>query len=70
MAVEWTDDMLAALRRLRHQGEPLLLCAEAIGVSYPVTVYKAREQQLASRLNRGRVPGREVMRRQEVRSAG
>lgn len=53
--------MIQALRSLRLLGEPLFLCSEAIGVSYPVAVHKARELGLANRLNCGRMSGREVM---------
>ena len=56
--VEWTDAMLAELHRLRGLGVPLYECAERIGVSYPVAVYKARELGIAGRLNQGRAPGR------------
>ncbi len=50
--------MLQRLRDLRAAGEPLLICAEQIGVAYATAVYKARELGLAQRLNRGRRPGR------------
>ena len=40
-------------------GLPLYLCAERIGVSYSIAVYKARELNLAQRLNRGRRPGQD-----------
>jgi hypothetical protein len=61
MKVTWTPDMLQALRDLRSQGVPLYLCAERIGVGYPIAVYKAREVNLAQRLNRGRRPGESVV---------
>jgi hypothetical protein len=51
----WTDEMLAALQRLRIEGMPLLLCAEKIGVSYDQVVMKARELGIAHRMSRGRV---------------
>jgi hypothetical protein len=54
--------MLAALHTLRAAGEPLLICAEIIGVPYAAAVYKARELDLAQRLNRGRSPGRDQVR--------
>jgi hypothetical protein len=56
----WTDDMVTALRNLRAGGMPLLLCAEEIGVSYPLTVYKARELGLSKRINSGRTAGRDI----------
>jgi hypothetical protein len=52
--------MITALRSLRAVGVPLLLCAEKIGVSYPLAVYKARELGLSQRLNCGRTPGHHV----------
>lgn len=58
MTVHWTDEMVQALRKLRAEGEPLLLCAERVGVSYVTAVYKARELGIARRMNRGRNPGR------------
>ncbi|MGD0109297.1 MAG: hypothetical protein ABSC06_35460 [Rhodopila sp.] len=57
VAVHWTPEMVQALRDLRSGGLPLYLCAERIGVSYSTAVYKAREMNLAQRLNRGRRPG-------------
>ena len=59
--IEWTDAMLAELHRLRGLGVPLFECAERIGVSYPVAVYKARELGIAGRLNRGRAQGRAII---------
>jgi len=53
----WTDEMTTALRNLRQSGLPLYECAERIGVSYKLTVYKARELGIAHRLNHGNVPG-------------
>jgi hypothetical protein len=59
--------MLQRLREMRAAGEPLLLCAEAIGVGYPTVVYKARELRLADRLNSGRKPGRDRVLLPDVR---
>jgi hypothetical protein len=59
--IDWTDDMLAALRAMRAAGNPLLICAERIGVAYPTAVYKARELGLAKRMNQGRRPARAVI---------
>jgi hypothetical protein len=33
--------MIARLQQLRDAGEPLLICAERIGVGYATVVYKA-----------------------------
>jgi len=60
MTVFWTDDMIRQLRRLRARRMPLLLCAEVIGVCYPLAVRKARELGLAGRMNRGRIPGMQL----------
>jgi hypothetical protein len=61
LTVIWSDRMLAKLQQLRDAAEPLLICAEEIGVSYETAVHKARELGLADRLNRGRRPGRRVL---------
>lgn len=58
--VQWTDEMINTLRSMRTNGEPLLLCSEKIGVSYPTAVYKARELGIADRMNRGRYTGRDL----------
>lgn len=60
----WDEVMLASFRQLRKEGQPLYLCAEKIGVSYQTMVYKARELNLAGRLNRGRITGPDNIARQ------
>jgi hypothetical protein len=55
--MQWTDEMIATLRALRAKRVPPFVCAERIGVSYPVIVLKARELGLAQRFNKGRTPG-------------
>lgn len=60
--MEWSETMIASLRSLRAEGVALYLCAEKIGVGYPTALFKARELDLAQRLNRGRRPGTAVMR--------
>jgi hypothetical protein len=50
--------MIARLQQLRDAGEPLLICAERIGVGYATAVDKARELGLADWRNRGRRSGR------------
>jgi hypothetical protein len=59
--VIWDDAMLARLRSMRAERIPLLLCAEKIGVGYSTCVYKARELDLAGRMNRGRVQRQETI---------
>jgi hypothetical protein len=59
--ITWEEPMITALYALRARGEPLLICAEEIGVSYPTAVYKARELGLAGRLNKGRRAGRDIV---------
>ncbi len=51
--IAWTDDMLAALRRLRAEGVPIYKCAIEIGVAYPTAAYKCRDLGLADRRNPG-----------------
>ncbi len=59
--IVWTEEMLAALRRLRTvERHPIHACAEAIGVSYETAWRKAHALGLSSRLNRGRTPGSKV----------
>jgi hypothetical protein len=54
----WEQPMLDRLVELRSkQRMPLYICAEKIGVSYASAVYKARELNLAQRMNSGRRPG-------------
>lgn len=53
----WTPEMIAALEELRMNNIPFFLCAEKLGVSYTPCVLKGRELGLASRRNRGRIPG-------------
>lgn len=50
--IDWTPEMIAALRSMRGQGMSLYKCAERIGVAYPTAVYKARELGLAGRMRR------------------
>lgn len=58
MTVRWTDDMLNALQTLRKaERQPLVVCAERIGVAYLTALDQARKMGLADRLNRGRRPG-------------
>jgi hypothetical protein len=47
--VNWTPEMIAALRSMRGQGFPLCRCAELIGVGYKTAVVKARELGLQGR---------------------
>ena len=56
--VTWTPEMTAELVLLRAANEPLLLCAERIGVCYRTAVFKARELGIASRRNSGRITGK------------
>lgn len=66
--IDWTDAMLATLRSMRADGHPITLCAEKIGVCYPVTFWKARELQLNRRMNVGRRKGVDVIADQRVAS--
>lgn len=53
----WDDEMLVTLDSMRGEGQPLIICAERIGVRYEEAVLKARELGLAGRMNRGNIPG-------------
>jgi hypothetical protein len=50
--LEWTPEMIAALKALRAEGLSLYRCAERIGVAYPTCVFKARELGIAKRIDR------------------
>jgi hypothetical protein len=51
--------MTACLFAMRDRGEPLLVCAERIGVGYNTALRKARSLGIANRRNYGRTPGRD-----------
>jgi hypothetical protein len=68
--IDWTDEMVAALRALRDRGVPLYLCAEKVGVAYPTCVHKARELGIATRLSRGQIPGSRMVLQQAEARAG
>jgi hypothetical protein len=53
--------MLRCLRAMRDAGEPIVICAERIGVGYLVALKKARSLGIADRRNRGRIPGRQCL---------
>lgn len=63
----WTEDMLAALRKLRAEGESVFACSEEIGVCYPTALAKCHELGLAERRNRGRTSGRELSCQRDAR---
>lgn len=60
--IEWTPDMLAALRDKREKGHSYLDCADWIGVSVPVVAKKCHELGIGGKRNNGRVPGHVVAR--------
>jgi hypothetical protein len=69
-AIQWTDEMVAALRSMRATGTALYLCAERIGVTYATCVYKARDLGVANRMNSGRLTGeKHVIAQEEQRLA-
>ena len=53
----WDQEMLVTLDSMRGEGQPLLICAERIGVRYEEAVLMARERGIAGRMNRGNIPG-------------
>lgn len=55
--VSWTPIMLATLRTMRGERQPIEACADKIGVSERVAGRKARELGLNQRHNKGRRPG-------------
>lgn len=55
--IDWTDAMLATFRAMRRRGEPILICAEAIGIDYKTAYHKARSLGINNRMNHGSVPG-------------
>jgi hypothetical protein len=70
--IQWSPDMVQSLRTMRDRGEPVVVCAERIGVGYLQALRKARELGIADRRNFGRMPGRErvaVLRNQPVRQS-
>jgi hypothetical protein len=52
MKIDWTDEMIAALRQLREDRRSLLDCADRIGVAYNTARRKARELGLNARPRR------------------
>jgi hypothetical protein len=56
-ALTWTTPMIDALYSLRRAGHPLDECADKIGVCYYHAMLKARELNLAGRMNRGNIAG-------------
>jgi hypothetical protein len=55
--VQWTDEMISALRELRRRGENLTVCAKRIGVAHIVARAKARELGIAQHMGRGSISG-------------
>lgn len=64
--IVWTNEMTAALLKLRRGGTSLYECSEIIGVCYQVAVFKARELGVAARMNKGRMPGQAMARERET----
>lgn len=55
--VEWTEEMVEELKKLRKDGHPTLTCAAQIGVCPDTCQRKMRELGLNKRMNRGRTKG-------------
>ncbi len=60
--IVWDSGMIQAFKDLRAGGVPIRDCAERIGVAAGTAERKARELGLNGRMNRGTVPGAEVVR--------